>query len=36
MANRRLMNDDPVIFALRDWNSYVALGLIGLILIGAK
>jgi 4-hydroxybenzoate polyprenyltransferase/phosphoserine phosphatase len=36
MSNRRLMNDDPVIFALRDWNSYVALGLIGLILIGAK
>lgn len=36
MANRRLMNDDPIIFALRDWNSFVALGLIGLILIGAR
>jgi 4-hydroxybenzoate polyprenyltransferase/phosphoserine phosphatase len=36
MAHRRLMNDDPIIFALRDWNSFVALGLIGLILIGAR
>jgi 4-hydroxybenzoate polyprenyltransferase len=36
MAHRRLMDDDPVIFALRDWNSYVALGLISLILIGAR
>jgi 4-hydroxybenzoate polyprenyltransferase len=36
MAQRRLMDDDPIVFALRDWNSYVALGLIGLILIGAK
>jgi 4-hydroxybenzoate polyprenyltransferase len=36
MAHRRLMDDDPVVFALRDWNSYVALGLIGLILIGAR
>ena len=25
MAHRRLMNDDPIVFALRDWNSYVAL-----------
>lgn len=36
MAHRRLMPDDPILFALRDWNSYVALGLIGLILIGAR
>jgi 4-hydroxybenzoate polyprenyltransferase/phosphoserine phosphatase len=36
MAQRRLINDDPLVFALRDWNSYVALGLIGLILIGAR
>ena len=36
MAHRRLMDDDPIIFALRDWNSYVALGLIGIILIGAR
>jgi 4-hydroxybenzoate polyprenyltransferase len=36
MAHRRLMDDDPVIFALRDRNSYIALGLIGLILIGAR
>jgi 4-hydroxybenzoate polyprenyltransferase/phosphoserine phosphatase len=36
MAHRRLMPDDPIVFALRDWNSYVALGLIGLILIGAS
>ncbi len=36
MAHRRLMPDDPIVFALRDWNSYLALGLIGLILIGAR
>lgn len=36
MAHRRMMDDDPIVFALRDWNSYVALGLIGLILIGAR
>lgn len=36
MASRRLMNDDPIMFALRDWNSYVALGFICLILIVAK
>jgi 4-hydroxybenzoate polyprenyltransferase len=36
MASRRLMNDDPIMFALRDWNSYVALGFICLILIAAK
>ena len=36
MAHRRLMDDDPIVFALRDWNSYIAPGLIGLILIGAR
>jgi len=36
MAHRRLMDDDPIVFAMRDWNSYVALGFIGLILIGAR
>jgi 4-hydroxybenzoate polyprenyltransferase len=36
MAHRRLMDDDPIVFALRDWNSYAALGLVGLILIGAR
>src|SRR5258708_6328446 len=36
MAHRRLMPDDPIVFALRDCNSYVALGLIGLIPIGAS
>jgi 4-hydroxybenzoate polyprenyltransferase len=36
MAHRRLMNDDPIIFALRDRNSYFALGLICLVLIGAR
>ncbi len=35
MAHRRLMDDDPIVFALRDRNSRVALGLIGFILIGA-
>jgi hypothetical protein len=36
MAHRRLVPDDPILFALRDRNSYIALGLIGLILIGAR
>jgi hypothetical protein len=35
MAHRRQMGDDPIVFALQDWNSYAALGLIGLVLIGA-
>jgi 4-hydroxybenzoate polyprenyltransferase len=29
LAHRRLMNDDPVLFALKDWNSLVAAALIG-------
>ena len=36
LAHRRLMNDDPIVFALRDWKSYIALALIGLILVGAR
>lgn len=36
MAHRRLIDDDPVVFALRDRNSYIALVLIGLALIGAR
>jgi 4-hydroxybenzoate polyprenyltransferase/phosphoserine phosphatase len=35
LADRRLMNDDPIIFALKDRNSLFALGLIGLIMIAA-
>jgi 4-hydroxybenzoate polyprenyltransferase len=36
MAHRRFIEDDPVAFALRDRNSLMAAGLIGLILLGAK
>ena len=35
LAHRRLVNDDPVVFALRDWNSLVAAGLIGAVLVYA-
>ena len=35
MAHRRLMDDDPIIFALKDWNSLLAVGLIGLVFIFA-
>jgi 4-hydroxybenzoate polyprenyltransferase/phosphoserine phosphatase len=35
LADRRLMNDDPIIFALKDRNSLLAFGLIGLIMIVA-
>jgi 4-hydroxybenzoate polyprenyltransferase len=35
MAHRRLMSDDPIVFALRDWNSLVALALVAVILICA-
>ena len=35
LAHRRLMNDDPVVFALKDWNSLVAAGLTGAILVVA-
>ncbi|MFT0879125.1 UbiA family prenyltransferase [Rhodopseudomonas sp. G2_2311] len=36
MAHRRLMDDDPVSFALRDWNSLLAFALIGCIMIAAS
>jgi hypothetical protein len=29
------LDDDPIMFALKDWNSLFAFGLIGAILIGA-
>ena len=32
MAHRRLMHDDPIVFALKDWNSLLAAGLMALIL----
>ena len=33
MAHRRLMHDDPIVFALKDWNSLLAGGMIGAILL---
>ena len=36
MAHRRLMNDDPIIFAMKDWNSLLAAGLAGAIMFAAK
>jgi len=35
MAHRRTIDDDPIMFALKDWNSLIAFGLIAAILIGA-
>lgn len=35
IAHRRLMDDDPIIFALTDRNSLISLGVIGLIMISA-
>jgi 4-hydroxybenzoate polyprenyltransferase len=35
MAERRLMDDDPIVFALRDWNSLLAFALIGFIMIAS-
>ena len=35
MAHRRLIDDDPIVFALKDRNSFLALSLIGAILISA-
>ena len=35
MAERRLMDDDPIMFALKDWNSLIAFALIGVIMIAA-
>jgi 4-hydroxybenzoate polyprenyltransferase/phosphoserine phosphatase len=35
VAHRRAMHDDPIVFALRDRNSLLAFGLIGLIMLVA-
>jgi len=35
LAHRRMLNDDPIVFALTDRNSLAAFGFIGLILIVA-
>ena len=35
MAHRRLMDDDPIVFALRDWNGWLAFGLIAAIMVAA-
>jgi 4-hydroxybenzoate polyprenyltransferase len=35
LAERRLMDDDPIVFALRDRNSLLAFALIGFIMIAA-
>lgn len=32
MAHRRLMDDDPILFALKDWNSLLAFGLVVVLL----
>jgi len=29
------MDDDPIVFALSDWNSWLAFGLIALIMVVA-
>ena len=34
LAHRRQLNDDPVVFALKDRNSLYAVGAIGIILMG--
>jgi 4-hydroxybenzoate polyprenyltransferase len=35
MAHRRILDDDPILFALRDWNSRWAAVLVGAILVVA-
>jgi 4-hydroxybenzoate polyprenyltransferase len=35
MADRRLMVEDPIEFALKDWNSLLSFALIGFIMIAA-
>jgi 4-hydroxybenzoate polyprenyltransferase len=35
LAHRRLMDDDPIVFALSDWNSWLAFGLIAVIMVVA-
>ena len=36
LAHRRLMDDDPILFALKDWNSLVAFGLMAATLVFAS
>ncbi|HEX2055047.1 MAG TPA: UbiA family prenyltransferase [Nitrospiraceae bacterium] len=36
LAYRNSMDDDPVVFAVRDWKSYVVASLVGIILVLAK
>lgn len=33
MAHRRMIDDDPILFALKDWNSRVAFALVGVIIL---
>ncbi|SED62478.1 4-hydroxybenzoate polyprenyltransferase [Rhizobiales bacterium GAS191] len=35
LAHRRMMHDDPIVFALKDWRSRVCVGMVGLILLAA-
>ncbi|NJL07196.1 MAG: UbiA family prenyltransferase [Methylacidiphilales bacterium] len=35
MAHRRLMDDDPILFAVKDWNSLVAAAAVAAILLAA-
>jgi hypothetical protein len=35
LAHRRMIDDDPVIFALRDRTSWLAMGAIGVIMLFA-
>jgi hypothetical protein len=35
MAERRLMDDDPIVFAIKDWNSLLSFALIGFVMIAA-
>ena len=35
MADRRLMDDDPIVFAIKDWNSLLSFALIGFVMIAA-
>ena len=33
LAHRRMMDDDPIVFALKDWRSRICVGLVGCILL---
>jgi 4-hydroxybenzoate polyprenyltransferase len=35
LAHRREMDDDPIVFALRDWNSLLAFALVSAIMLAA-